>query len=93
MTTLNLKLYYAPPVEPANPRGARAAAAAYGWMLAALRPLADRLAARRAAAAARRRAQEVLTVRTLAWQIRATDPRVAGELSAAADRYEQQHGG
>lgn len=85
-----LKLYYAPPVEPANPRGAQAAAAAFTWMLAALRSLID---LQRSRAAARRRARDLLAVRELACQMRASDPGVAADLSAAADRCEALHGG
>jgi hypothetical protein len=85
MTTIRIQV--APRVGPANPRGARVAAAlviALWRFFAAL--------GRKAEPRPRTPAQEAHDVRELALTHQATDPRFAAELFAAADRHERLHG-
>lgn len=79
-----LKLYYALPVAPMNPRGARAAAEVFGRLFRGLQSIAGRLGPGRVPSVA----DEVRALRDLASQVRLTDPRMADEWSVAADRYE-----
>lgn len=89
MTTIHLQV--APRVGPAQPRGARIAAAiflALGRMLAPpRRPTTVSVTA--TATSAVKEAQEV---RELALEYQQKDPRFAAELLAAADRHERLHG-
>jgi len=85
MTTVRIQV--APRVGPANPRGARVAAAVFVavWrFFAAL--------GRKAAPRAKTPAQEARDLRELALTHRAMDPRFAADLFAAADRHERLHG-
>lgn len=90
MTTL--KLHYAPRVGPAYPRGARVAATWFAWLLDGMATLLRRRSGAPADRAARTAAEEAQEVREMAWQIRASDPRFAEDLLAAADRHERLHG-
>ena len=85
MTTIRIQV--APRVGPANPRGARVAAA----LVVALLSLLARLG-RKAAPRGRTPAEEAQEVREMALAQQAMDPRFAAELFAAADRHERLHG-
>jgi hypothetical protein len=85
MTTIHLQV--APRVGPAQPRGARIAAAIF---LALGRRLAQ--PRRSTTPTAKSAVEEARDVRELALQYQLTDPRVAAELLAAADRHERLHG-
>ena len=85
MTTIRIQV--APRVGPANPRGARVAAA---LVVAVWRLLAG--LGRKVPPRAKTPAEEAHDVRELALTHQATDPRFAAELFAAADRHERLHG-
>jgi hypothetical protein len=90
MTTL--KLHYTPHPGPANPRGARAAAAVFAWLLGSLDALIPRRPGAPGKHDAQTAAEEAQAVREMAWRIRESDPRFAADLFAAADRHERLHG-
>lgn len=85
MSTIHLQV--ASRVTPDNPRGARAAAAAF---VALWRLVAGAL--RAAPARPKSVEEEARAVREMAWQYRHVDPRFAADLSAAADRHERLNG-
>lgn len=87
MTTIHLQV--APRVGPAQPRGARIAAAIFLALGRMLAPPRRPTTASVTATSAVREAQEV---RELALEYQQKDPRFAAELLAAADRHERLHG-